>query len=348
MRRYAGETQRRFHIPIARQILDLLNLSLLHGIPPVFYYAYGLYGQPHERWLHYVYTHELPHWHTVMCGQQELSAANRILSDKQAFALEMAKAGIPTPETIAYFPRSAKMTSERIFLGQSFFCKPNTGNQGKGCFELLYDRMRKDYRVIGEEVVEGEAAVLSYFQRKVDDCDYIVQPLLVNHPQIRRWCSSSRLATIRLITGHGGRKPVCIGAVLEMPRSGEQMRWRLMPVDCQSGMLMPDRRQEIAFLNEGVRPPDLTGKAIPCWEDVLNLCLRAHEYLPALAAVGWDVAVTPSGVILIEGNFNWRIDSLQTVSGVPLLTTRLLGIYASRLWSNPTPPSNPHLDCRDT
>lgn len=74
-RRYAGETRRRFHLSLARQTLDLLHLSLLHGIPPIFYYSYGLHRRPRPRWLNYVYTHELPHWHTVMSGPGDLSAA---------------------------------------------------------------------------------------------------------------------------------------------------------------------------------------------------------------------------------------------------------------------------------
>jgi hypothetical protein len=341
LHRYAGETQREFHISVARQILDLLNLSLLQGIPPVFYYAYGLYRQPRERWLCYVYTHELPHWHTVMCGHRDLAAANRLLSDKHAFAREMAKADIRTPEIIAFFHGGEQVDAAKTFLGQSLFCKPNTGTQGRGCFELLYDRAIKDYRVIGEEIVEGEVAVLSYFQRKVADSDYIVQPLLVNHPEIRQLCGNqSRLATIRLITGHDGRKPVCIGALLEIPRSGEQKRCWFVPVDCRTGTLMPCARQGLAsFYKEEDRPPDVTGKVLPCWKDALDICLRAHEHLSAVAAVGWDVAVTPSGAVLIEGNFNWRTAPWQAISGVPILETRLVHIYASRLWSNPLPPS---------
>ena len=50
LRRHAGEIQRRFHVSPARQTLDLLNLSCLQGIPPVFYYAFGLYRQPRSKW----------------------------------------------------------------------------------------------------------------------------------------------------------------------------------------------------------------------------------------------------------------------------------------------------------
>lgn len=338
LRRHAGETQRRLKLPIARQALDLLNLSLLNGIPPSFYYAYGLYRQPRARWLHYVYTHELPHWHTVMSGRGNLPAANRLLDDKHAFALEMVKANIPTPETIAFFHCGDRVDAKRIFLRQSLFCKPKIGNQGRGCFALLYDQATGDYRVAGEEMVAGKDAVLGYLQRQAAVSDYLVQPLLVNHPEIRQMCTPSRLATVRFITGHDGKKSVGIGAVFEIPRAGEPKRWWLFQVDCQRGTLLPHGRPGLSLhYREEDRPPEVAGKVLPYWEDALDLCLRAHELLPAVAAVGWDVALTPDGAVLLEGNFNWNVAPWQALSGVPLLETGLLQIYASRLWPGGSP-----------
>jgi hypothetical protein len=331
LRRHGGETQRRFHIPLPRQTLDLLNLSLLHGIPPFFYYSYGLFRQPRTRWLNYVYTHELPHWHTAMSGRADLSAAHLLLSDKTVFAQEMAKAGIPAVKTIAFFHKDEQVDPERIFTGQSFFCKPISSSRGEGTFSLLYDHTAKDYRVAGEEAVAGKDAVLSYFQRQVAASDYLLQPLLLNHPDMRRVCNQPQLATVRLITGHDGKKPVCISAILEIPRSDEQKGWWLVQVDCQRGALLP-RQGVPALYTEEDRPPEVEGRVLPYWEDALNLCLRAHEQLAAVAAVGWDVAISPGGAVLLEGNFNWGVAPWQTLSGVPFLETGLCRIYASRLW----------------
>lgn len=338
LRRHAGETQRRFQLPIARQALDLLNLSLLNGIPPSFYYAYGLYRQPRPRWLSYIYTHELPHWHTAMSGHADLSAANRLLSDKHAFAGEMARAGLPAVKTLAFIPRGGQVDPKKIFTKESLFCKPNIANQSQGCFELLYDRAAKDYRVAGDEMVAGKDAVLSYLQRQVAVRDYLVQPLLVNHPEIRQMYTPSRLATVRFITGHDGKKSVGIGAVFEIPRAGEPKRWWLFQVDCQRGTLLPHGRQGLSLHSrEEERPPEVVGMVLPYWEDALDLCLRAHELLPAVAAVGWDVALTPTGAVLLEGNFNWNVAPWQALSGVPLLETGLGRIYASRLWPGTSP-----------
>ena len=336
LRRHAGETQRRFHISPVRQTVDLWVLSWLHGIPPGFYYAYGLHRQPRRRWLHYVYTHELPHWHEVMCGPGDLSAANRLLADKNAFAEEMTRAGIPAVKTIAFFRQAGPVNPEKIFTGQSFFWKPNTGNQSQGCFALLYECAVKDYRVDGEEAVAGKDAVLGYVQRQVADQDYLVQPLLLNHPEVRGLGSADRLTTVRLITGHDGRQPGATAAVLEMPRPDAEKRWWLAPVDCRRGTLLP-RPGVLSLLKEEDLRPDLGGKVIPCWQETLDLCLRAHELFPEVAAIGWDVALTPDGPVLLEGNFNWNVAPWQALSGVPLLETGLLRIYASRLWPGSSP-----------
>jgi hypothetical protein len=337
-RRCARDAQRQFHISMAQQLLDLLDLSLLHGIPPIFYYTYDLYRQPRQRWFNYVYTHELPHWQTVMSDLPATSAVHRLLSDKQAFAVAMARAGIPAVSTSAFLRRGERVDADTIFTGQSFFLKPNTGSQGQGSFELLYDRATRDYRLVGAEVVAGKDALLSYVQQQVADDDYLVQPLLLNHPEIQRLCRQSRLATVRLITGHDGREPWCIGAVLEIPRSAASKGWWLVQVDCQTGKLLPRCSHGLATFDKATgRPPEVAGKILPCWEEVLEICRCAHAQMPEVAAVGWDVAITPDGAVLLEGNFNWRAAPWQILSGIPLLETRLLQIYASRLWPGSSP-----------
>ena len=37
----------------------------------------------------------------------------------------------------------------------------------------------------------------------------------------------------------------------------------------------------------------------------MDLARRAARIVPAIRSVGWDVAVTSAGAILVEGNDNW-------------------------------------------
>ncbi len=54
-----------------------------------------------------------------------------------------------------------------------------------------------------------------------------------------------------------------------------------------------------------------TGLTVPGWDDVLRITRRAAASMPEFPCVGWDLAVTPSGPILIEANSVWGTDIVQ-------------------------------------
>lgn len=44
------------------------------------------------------------------------------------------------------------------------------------------------------------------------------------------------------------------------------------------------------------------GTHLPCWDEMLDLAKKAAYCVPQVAYVGWDIALTTSGPVLIEGN----------------------------------------------
>ena len=50
----------------------------------------------------------------------------------------------------------------------------------------------------------------------------------------------------------------------------------------------------------------------------LALAAAAHRTFPSVLRVGWDLAITPDGPLLIEGNDDMGVESLQTVHDRPL------------------------------
>jgi hypothetical protein len=54
-----------------------------------------------------------------------------------------------------------------------------------------------------------------------------------------------------------------------------------------------------------------SGLQMPYWDEIVRTCLRAAEGTPNLRSVGWDVVLTPEGPVLIEGNPDWGIHSVQ-------------------------------------
>ena len=58
------------------------------------------------------------------------------------------------------------------------------------------------------------------------------------------------------------------------------------------------------------------GFTIPYYDEVVNLVKKAHEKLYGIESIGWDVAVTQDGPVLIEGNDNWEISLMQINKGL--------------------------------
>lgn len=46
----------------------------------------------------------------------------------------------------------------------------------------------------------------------------------------------------------------------------------------------------------------LVGVQVPYWNEIKTMLIKAAQKIPQVAYVGWDVAITPDGPILIEGN----------------------------------------------
>lgn len=55
------------------------------------------------------------------------------------------------------------------------------------------------------------------------------------------------------------------------------------------------------------------GFKIPFWQEVINMCSFAAELIPAVQFIGWDVAITQDGPLLIEGNHDPDLDMIEFV-----------------------------------
>jgi hypothetical protein len=47
------------------------------------------------------------------------------------------------------------------------------------------------------------------------------------------------------------------------------------------------------------------GWRIPFFREAMSMVVRMHEYLPGIHSVGWDVAITGDGPVIVEGNDDW-------------------------------------------
>jgi len=52
--------------------------------------------------------------------------------------------------------------------------------------------------------------------------------------------------------------------------------------------------------------------SIPEWDALKGLVIRAHSSLPDLVTLGWDIALTDMGPLVVETNPTYDIDIVQT------------------------------------
>ncbi len=67
--------------------------------------------------------------------------------------------------------------------------------------------------------------------------------------------------------------------------------------------------------NHPVTGKPILGFHIPFWSETLEMVKKAALIVPQVRSIGWDVAITNNGPILIEGNSKWNKDTWQIPAG---------------------------------
>ena len=319
------------NISLTKQLQNLFSLTFLFGVPPHFYYQFNLFRFPEKEWFNYIFTHELPAWHLAF-NLNNNQKSQQIISDKYRFAQQMADAGIPTVPTMLHIPSGSTPKPEDLFRKESIFLKPSIGSQSKGCFELHYDSSTDSYTIPQSQNETNPKDLYNDILNRIKASDTLLQPLLINHETVEELCLTEELTTLRIITAYDRSTIHCISAVAEMPLENEKF-WYVMKIDEVTGRLMKGNSYRMSDKIEKYDEQfaHLPGTVWPFWNECLDICFKAHEQVSDLLTVGWDVAVTPDGPILIEGNTNWGVITAQCLNNTPLLCTKLKDIYTKKI-----------------
>ena len=86
-------------------------------------------------------------------------------------------------------------------------------------------------------------------------------------------------------------------------------------IDMETGKLTGDgvdkKLNWVEYSSTGVK---YDGYEVPYWEEIKALCLEAALVNDQIHFVGWDVAITPDGPLLIEGNRGSGFDLPQVLA----------------------------------
>ncbi len=155
---------------------------------------------------------------------------------------------------------------------------------------------------------------------------YIVSGIIRQGP----WSAAffpATLNTLRVLTGthFSDHRPVVLAATMKMGRRSTYPtdNWHsgrggfAAKVDVDSGVLAGGlfynaelRRRDCveAHPESGVQ---IRGAALPDWQAVKSTMLELASLLPYPGLVGWDIALTPAGIVVVEANTNPGLDIHQ-------------------------------------
>ena len=308
----ALSTSQGARISAMNQAAHLLLLTFAHAIPPHFYYQYRLYRYPRAQWLNFVFTHELPYWHHLL-SPNVTDAERKLMTNKAHFSKVMTLAGLPAIATIKRLKLGEIIDSAALFQQQSLFIKPLAGSQKRDCYTLRHQSTLPNYALKGPYETQDLLGIKQTLQTLANAQPLLLQPLLENHAALAPYCPDGMLATIRLVTLKQKSGFKALSAVLEIPMSHEEKTIMPYPIDCETGELGEASVHTALVSDEAILQglEELPGMKVPHWCRAIEVAEAAHSHLPNIYGIGWDLAITPVGVALIEGNVNWGVAGHQ-------------------------------------
>ncbi len=267
------------------------------------------------------------------------------LDDKLGFFAVCKKNGIDTIDVVASFANGDVVWYSRDARppARDLFAKPAQGVGGHGIEFWTHE----GGVYTSQEGVELTAEVLvDHLAALSESTDYLLQPRLRNHPALAV-LSSGGLCTVRVVTAMEGPRsePEVLVTVLRMAASSSTVDnfgegGLAAPVDPATGVLGPAVKKALAeaavdFTVHPTTGHPIEGSRVPLWDEVTALARRAHQAFPHLLVVGWDIAVTTEGVVVVEGNSRPGSNLSQQPGARPLGLTSLPGIYLRALQRGP-------------
>jgi len=198
--------------------------------------------------------------------------------------------------------------------------------------QKIFAKMKDLSCGIGCELLKTEdfadsAAFVKYIKEKGFAT---IEDVIENHPDVAKLYPHS-VNTIRIITMLDAQgEPHCLFAVFKMGKDGRIVdNYGLHgPVDMETGeFLFPAHSGDTTAGMHYTKHPntgvELLGYKVPYVKEAVEMAKRAAKVVPQMRYVGWDVAITPNGPAIIEGNNYcahdfWQLPG-QTPGGIGII-----------------------------
>lgn len=321
------------HKGLAMQAAEQLRLYFTDGVLSPWYYIFNLHQTPE----HAAASGFLQRFETKTGIYPLLrQGVTTELNDKKIFADYCTMQGVPAVPYVWYLDGRFEASP---LPDCDLFVKPADGRGGRGaerwdCVEPGIFSGPADMRLTSEQLSIR-------FQAQAQSRPILVQRRVEAHRDLRE-LTSGALPTIRITTClNEAGEPEVVSAVFRMAIGGNRVVDNLHAGGIASGVRLEDGSLSAAS-NLGMdsrmgwldRHPDtgalIVGRRLPLWEEAKSLAVQAHRAFVDRVLVGWDIAITDDGPIVVEGNSSPDLDIIQRF-GTPVCKSRFGELLAWHL-----------------
>jgi len=188
-------------------------------------------------------------------------------------------------------------------------CKKNNDGSldsvgdGKISVKDLYDQIRQSHHNRNESINDS----------------HIIEERIRQHPFLDNYTKSCT-QTCRIVTFVNRDGEIDIPtAVLKIGLNGKpadniSAHGMAAGIDSEGKLgicIKPTPEGLIAFEKHPETDFPIEGQILPLYKDAVKLAKQAQSVLPQMRMLGWDIAITENGPLIIEGNSTWGFEVMQ-------------------------------------
>ncbi len=273
------------------------------------------------------------------------------MSDKVLFARCCAEHRIAHVQTLAIVDQhDVTWNLEPHTLSFDIFCKRQRGKGAIGA---------KAFRYVGPDQFRDTAGQIFSVSQLIEDLrqgangkSMLIQRWLQNHESIADLARDS-LITFRVVTCMNEQDDIEVTDAMLRILADLETRWKpacrdgefAAPIDLATGrlgLLTGDNMRSCCtrYVTHPITNAKVDGRVLAHWSAIAEMATRCHAAFPHRLMIGWDIALTPHGPVMLEGNTKFDVMFLQRVQNKPAGETRLGQLLALHL-QKLVPPYRP-------
>ena len=176
-------------------------------------------------------------------------------------------------------------------LNKEVIVKPADGEGGKGVEKIKY-KSEEDNRYL--------------YKKLIDNNQNIVEQCIVQHEDLNKLYNNS-VNSMRMFTFYKDGKSYFLQAILKIGNGGVVDNFSsggMYTYVNEEGYVYVEAidREDNIYYEHPISKSKIVGFKVPMFNEAVELVKKAAKVVPEIGYIGWDVAISENGPIIIEGN----------------------------------------------